>query len=549
MRVGVNWFTQFALDSIRGLSRSLYETLAERHELVFLPHEYPYVSGERRLRMLEEFLQRCDVVAGTLNPAMLAVRQRMGIDVPFAAFLLGTLPRGGWAIRNEAPYLTTHDVLLVNCGSDVELARRFIPNAQVRVVPFAYDPASFYALDDAARGEARRALGFGEGDRVILYAGRVTPEKNVHTLLRMFAALAPVVPEAHLVVAGSVSGGGGFMEFGVAPLNYATTVERAVSRLDLPRDRLHLLGHAGPDRLRELYNAADVLVNLTLHHDENFGMAQVEAMACGTPVVGTAWGGLKDTVLDGVTGHLVSVAVTPTGVKADWWEALNRTAALLRDPGARARFRDACVSRAAECYAPRGFAALMEDVLERAAASRGTPAEPVRTTEFAAEYWALCDPRAGAGAPYRRGPRSEEMSRALVTPFAGASREHVPADAPLAPEQVLSLATALADEGEGRVRVDSPFYPFAVEVPPDLRAGVHAVLAVLRGEPVATVKRLSAAGDGARGAIGWMVSQGMLLRTRPVRGWVAPGQVGPGPARPLFNVLQVDRATTDFLVY
>ena len=57
--------------------------------------------------------------------------------------------------------------------------------------------------------------------------------------------------------------------------------------------------HLFRPEVREFYNIADVAINLTLHHDENFGLAQVEAMACGLPVVGSLWGGLKDTIRDG----------------------------------------------------------------------------------------------------------------------------------------------------------------------------------------------------------------------------------------------------------
>ena len=86
-----------------------------------------------------------------------------------------------------------------------------------------------------------------------------------------------------------------------------------------------------PEQLARLYTAADLLVTCTTHHDENFGYAQVEAMACGTPVVGSRWGGLKDTIIDGVTGFGFNALFTANGIRVDWRKGAYLVLELLQD--------------------------------------------------------------------------------------------------------------------------------------------------------------------------------------------------------------------------
>jgi glycosyltransferase involved in cell wall biosynthesis len=550
MRVGVKMLTEFGLVSIRSIARSFYESLAARHELVFLPHAYPYVDDEERRRMAEEFIQKCDVVAGLLDADLVAARRRLGSSVPFAFFTFGDLPLGAWLTRRYVADLTTHDAILVNASADRAIAHKFFANAQVHTIPFAYDPAVFYPLDPEARRTVRAGLRIGDGDRVILYAGRINPEKSVHTLISIFALVSKQLPGTHLVLAGTIGEGEALKPLNVFPVWYLNTLSKTISMLKLT-GRLHLVGPAGADRLRDLYNAADVMVNLTLNPDENFGLAQVEAMACGTPVIGTAWGGLKDTIVDGVTGYKVSTLPTPTGVKLSWWEAANRIVALLEDRTARERMRAACLEMAGR-YTQARYTDLLETALTTIHDNRDRPAEPLRPTPFAERFWSVCDPAQGTDAPFRRGPESEEMYRELVAPFAGVTPNHVPPGAELELEQVLSLATAVDVDGSGRVHVNHVLYPFPVQVPVEHLDGVHAILDVLREEPAITVERLA----GTRlnftpelfQALSWMLEAGLVLRTRAVAGWMDPETVDTRLSQSLITGQSIDRDITDLLV-
>ena len=100
-------------------------------------------------------------------------------------------------------------------------------------------------------------------------------------------------------------------------------------------DRVTFLGARGRSELRAYYGAADVFVTTPWY--EPFGITPLEAMACGTPVIGSAVGGIKYTVRDGQTGFLVPPK-DPVAL-ADCLAVLARDRSLLRKMGHRARLR------------------------------------------------------------------------------------------------------------------------------------------------------------------------------------------------------------------
>ena len=557
MKVGMTFYSSNAfhpipLDSLKYVAKSMTDAITSRHELVFMPPEHTYAADADVVRMTEEFVRSCDVIVGCPTGRFAAVRQRIGSNVPMVGFLLGVLPRGGWGLDTQVRHMTTNDVLLANCTADLELAGKFLSNAQTRLLPFAVDDRVFYPVDEAERKAIREKLGLREEDRVLVYVGRVTLQKNLHTLLKVFSAVQTLVPDACLVIVGPMLDQGS-LEFGVTPLNLGNTVRKLIAKLRIPEGRVHLVNQAGPALVRELYNVADVKVNMTLHHDENFGLTQVEAMACGTPVVGTAWGGLKDTILDGVSGYKVTTASTRSGVKVNWWEAVNRIVALLRDPEARERFRESCVRYATERYSQARYEATLLEILDESVAGREKPAEPLRATSFAEDVWTTCNPFGADTPPFLRGPRSYELYQELMAPVTEATREHVPADEAPAPGHVLSLASPIVGDPESGFRIDDPMYPFDLDVPEEYRDAFGAVLPVLREAPAITVERLGRAVPAGvpnlPEALGWMLSAGLLLRSQPVDGWVAPEEIDSRLSEPLFRIERLDRMNTDFIMY
>jgi D-inositol-3-phosphate glycosyltransferase len=104
------------------------------------------------------------------------------------------------------------------------------------------------------------------------------------------------------------------------------------------------VGSRGRSELRAYYGAADVFVSTPWY--EPFGITPVEAMACGTPVIGSAVGGIKSTVVDGRTGYLVQPD-DPAGLG-------RRLADLLQNPARARAFGRRAVRQANALYTWRG---------------------------------------------------------------------------------------------------------------------------------------------------------------------------------------------------
>jgi glycosyltransferase involved in cell wall biosynthesis len=115
--------------------------------------------------------------------------------------------------------------------------------------------------------------------------------------------------------------------------------------------------------LSTIYSAADVFVIASIQ--ESFGQTVIESLACGTPVVGFASGGIPDMVRPGETGWLA-----PTGDTAALREALVEA---LRDVDRRATMAPVCRQVAVEEYSldaqARAYAALYETLVARARAT------------------------------------------------------------------------------------------------------------------------------------------------------------------------------------
>jgi phosphatidylinositol alpha-1,6-mannosyltransferase len=198
--------------------------------------------------------------------------------------------------------------------------------ARVRVVHLGTEPTHFRPNLDTTHARRRHGL---EGGPWLLTVSRLEWHKGIDTVIRALPAIRAAHPGARYAVTGVGE--------------RRPQLERLAAGLGLG-DAVRFLGAVPDAELPSVYNAADLYVGVSRFHDlmaEGFGIALVEASACGLAVVGGRSGGVPDAVRDGETGVLVD-PLDPAAVAAS-------VIGLLADPERRARL-GAAGRRAVETY-------------------------------------------------------------------------------------------------------------------------------------------------------------------------------------------------------
>lgn len=194
-------------------------------------------------------------------------------------------------VMNEA------DRIIAECPQDEEdqLALYGASRDKIRLVPCGFDGCELWPMP---KDRARRELGLDAGEPIVLHVGRMVPRKGVDNTVRGFARLV----HQHGVAARLLIAGGESDEPDPRLTPEIGRLQQIAAAEDVA-DRVQFIGRKRRAELKYYYSAADVFVTTPWY--EPFGITPLEAMACGTPVIGANVGGIKYSVRDGRTGYLV----------------------------------------------------------------------------------------------------------------------------------------------------------------------------------------------------------------------------------------------------
>lgn len=263
--------------------------------------------------------------------ASLVARREVGVPTVQTFHALGSVKRRYQGAQDTSPagrvgiekrLAAGADLVVATCSDEVrELELMGVPTQHVTVVPCGVDIEHFTPEGPSWRRPV--------GPHRLLSLGRMVERKGIATVVEALVD----VPRTELVVAG----GPPASELDRDP--EARRLDALAQRLGVA-ERVHLVGQIAHDDAPALIRSADVVVATPWY--EPFGIVPLEAMACGRPLVGSAVGGLLDSVVDGVTG----VLVPPRDPAA----LAGAVRSLLADPFGRRRIGEAARERAVTRY-------------------------------------------------------------------------------------------------------------------------------------------------------------------------------------------------------
>lgn len=314
-------------------------------DIVFALRVAGMLVRERREYQLVYFLMQGLHLAAGL-PVARILRKPILMKVGGSGVI--TLLTGSLAGRLELRWLRrwAYRVMILNDGMRAEALREGFDPARLHWMPNPVDTGEFSPCSDASRQTLRDRFGIPKSACVILFCGRLAPEKALPSLLEAFAQVVTRIPEAMLLLVGD------------GPLRAALANRAAELRIS---ERVVFAGRVDSDDVRLWMQIADVFTLVSIN--EGFPLALIEAMSVGLPSVVSDIPANRQLIEHGTHGLLVP-SEDPAAIATS-------LITLLDDPAQRARMGLAARHRVLENYSTDKIADRYESLFHAAIAESG----------------------------------------------------------------------------------------------------------------------------------------------------------------------------------
>lgn len=155
-----------------------------------------------------------------------------------------------------------------------------VPTEQIKIISPCVDIEKFKPVNNQERNILRLKLGISEGNFILITARNLVPRMGLDNLILAMGLLVREKANVKLIIAG-----GGFLE---------SSLKMLAGHLGLS-DKIKFVGALSEDMLVNYYQASDMFV-LPTRFLEGFGIATIEALACGLPALGTPIGGTVEVL-------------------------------------------------------------------------------------------------------------------------------------------------------------------------------------------------------------------------------------------------------------
>lgn len=197
----------------------------------------------------------------------------------------------------EEEIVANADMIIAECPQDKEdLLNYYNADPQkITIIPCGVNLEEFFP---SCKTLAKQLLRLDPEEKIILQLGRMVPRKGIDNVIRALALMGPLDQPVRLIIVG-----GDELAPGMTASAELIRLRELADALGVA-DQVTFTGGKQRAELRYYYTAADVFITTPWY--EPFGITPLEAMACGTPVIGAEVGGIKYTVVNGKTGLLVT---------------------------------------------------------------------------------------------------------------------------------------------------------------------------------------------------------------------------------------------------